>query len=313
MQVLDSATVSPQDRLDMVVQSMASAARATAFTPAGPSDQVHLTMTAWQLGAAALFDARCSAHTLRRGARETSDDEAPSLILTYGLRGNGVHSHLGHDVRVRPSRLWATDLTAPYVHQIDDTHTVTAKVALATLGVPHDLVRQTLVHIDQSPLAPLFVSHLTEAHRIAHLVDGPASVALGTATLALARALVASVTDDDRIWRESLEETLLLRVQDFVRRHLGDPALDASSIATAHHVSLRHLYKVCAGADLRLEQWIIRERLSRAADELARTAPARGTVMVIAHRSGFTSASHFTTRFRAAYGVTPREWQMLHR
>lgn len=312
MQVLDSSTVSPKDRLDMVVESMASAARATAFTPKGPHDQVRLTISTWQLGAVDLVDAACSAHTLRRGAREAADDEPPSVILTYGLRGAGIHSHLGRDLPVGPSRLWATDLTAPYVHRIEDTRTVTAKVAIATLGIPHDLVRQALVHIGESPLAPLFVNHLTETRRIAHLVDGPTSVELGAATLSLARALVASITDDDRMGREALEDTLLLRVQSFVRRHLGDAALDAETIAVAHHVSVRHLYKVCARAELRLEQWIIRERLARAADELARTVPARGTITAVSRRWGFSSPSHFTTRFRAAYGVTPREWQALH-
>ncbi|WSV42983.1 AraC family transcriptional regulator [Streptomyces sp. NBC_01077] len=29
----------------------------------------------------------------------------------------------------------------------------------------------------------------------------------------------------------------------------------------------------------------------------------------MAARCGFTSPSHFTRRFRAAYGVTPREWR----
>lgn len=312
MQVVDSTVVPSGDRLDMIVESMAGAARATTFTPEGPEDSVRLTMTAWQLGAVDVFDAACSAHTLRRSARTTSDDEPPSMILTYGLHGAGVHSHLGRDLTVGPSQLWATDLTAPYVHHIEDTHTLTAKVAIATLGIPHDLVREALVHIGESPLAPLFVSHLTETRRIAHLLDGPASVALGSATLSLARALVASVTGDERIGHESLDDTLLVRVQAFVRRHLTDPALDAASIAAAHHVSVRHLYKACARDGLRLEQWIIRERLARAADELARTAPARGTVTAVARRWGFSSPSHFATRFRAAYEVTPREWQALH-
>lgn len=312
MQVLDSTVVPPRDRLDMVVESVTSAALATTFTSDCPDDQVRLTMSAWQLGAVDLFDAECSAHTLRRGARGAPDDEPPSVLLTYGLRGSGVHSHLGRDKPVGPSQLWATDATASYVHHIEDTRTVTAKVAIAALGIPHDLVRQALEHIGDSPLTPLFVNHLTEVRRVADRIDGPASVALGTATLSLARALVASITDDDRIGREALEDTLLLRVQAFVRRHLGDPALDAASIAVAHHISVRHLYKVCARAELRLEQWIIRERLARAADELARTAPARGTITAVARRWGFTSLSHFTTRFRTAYEVTPREWQALH-
>ena len=311
MHVLDSATVSPEDRFDMVVESMTGAARATTFTSDCPDDRVRLTMSAWQIGAVSLFDAECSAHTLRRRTRGAPDEEPPSVLLTYGLRGAGTHSHLRRDQSVGPSRLWATDLTAPYVHHIDDTRTLTAKVAITALGIPHDLVRQALEHIGESPLTPLFVNHLTETRRVAGLVDGPASGALGSATLSLARALVASVAGDGRVGREALEDTLLLRAQSFVRRRLGDPALDAESIAAAHHVSVRHLYKVCARAGLSLEQWIIHERLAGAADDLARSAPARGGIAAVARRWGFTSPSHFATRFRAAYEVTPREWQAL--
>jgi AraC-like DNA-binding protein len=65
--------------------------------------------------------------------------------------------------------------------------------------------------------------------------------------------------------------------------------------------------KICAQAGIRPEQWIIEERLARAAEDLARRSPAAVTVSEVAYRWGFTNASHFATRFRRAYGVTPRE------
>ena len=63
-----------------------------------------------------------------------------------------------------------------------------------------------------------------------------------------------------------------------MREHLGDPGLDAETIAAAHHVSVRQLYKTCAKADLRLEQWIIDERLANAAEDLARSRRERTIV-----------------------------------
>ena len=61
---------------------------------------------------------------------------------------------------MRPSVLWATDLSAPYLHHIDDTHTLTAKLPFDALGMPPDLVRPALAHLDKSPLARLFSTHL---------------------------------------------------------------------------------------------------------------------------------------------------------
>jgi len=308
--LIDSAAVPRRDRMSLVVESVTGAAQATSFTP--ESAEVHLAMSMWDLGGVELFDARCSAHTLRSAGRSSTDDERPTLMLTCGLSGTGVHTHLDRQLPVRPSMVWATDSSAAYVHHISDTRTLTAKVPIDVLGMPTDVVRPALEHLGKSPLTPLFVSHVGEVRRVADQVDRPTALALGTATLSLARALVASVAPETGAGRDALEDALLLRVKAFVRQHLGDPQLDARAIAAAHHVSLRHLYKTCAKADLRLEQWIIAERLAHAAEDLARSSPAAVSVGEVAHRWGFASASHFATRFRMAYGVSPSDWQAIN-
>jgi AraC-like DNA-binding protein len=148
---------------------------------------------------------------------------------------------------------------------------------------------------------------------VADNVNGVAVASLGTATLALARALLASVSNDAELEREALEDSLMPRVMAFIRTHLSDASLDAASIAAANHVSVRQLYKTCAQADLRLEQWIIRQRLECAHEELALATQTPVSITAVAHRWGFTDASHFARRFRSRYGMSPREWQALNR
>lgn len=312
MLVLDTSAAPRRDRLSLVVESITGAAHATSFTSEAGSSGAHLRMSRWELGELELFDAECSAHTLRRLGRPSSDDE-PALMLTYALKGVGVHSQPDRQVAVRPATLWATDVSEPYDHCVSDTRTLTVKLPNEVLEMPVDLVRPTLEHLHKSPLAPLFTNHVREARRVADQVDQVTAVSLGTATLSLARALLASVAPDSRLGRDALENALLLRVKVFVREHLGDPGLDAESIAAAHYVSVRHLYKVCADGGLRLGQWVIEERLARAAEDLARRSVPAVTVSEVAHRWGFSSAAHFATRFRRAYGVSPREWQALNR
>jgi AraC-like DNA-binding protein len=106
-----------------------------------------------------------------------------------------------------------------------------------------------------------------------------------------------------------LAETLLTRVRAHVRHHLTDPDLRPATIAAAHNVSLRHLYKVCAQAGFSLEQWIIGERLRGAREELLRRESRHRSIAVIARGWGFRDPSHFARRFLAAYGVTPKEWR----
>lgn len=310
--VFDSASVPVRERYGAITDAITGAASATFMAPSRGGDALHLRLHAWQLGGVEVVDAQCSAHTLRRTARASDSDE-PTYLITCGLKGRGAHHQLDREVPVRPSGVWATDGTQPYVHHVTDTWTTTAKVPARLLGVHPSLATPALPHLGASPLAPLFHHHMTQVRQVASHVDGLAAASLGSATLALARALVASVCGHDRLGREAVDDILLLRVKAYVRAHLTDVDLDPHTIAAANHVSIRQLYKVCAQADLQLEQWIINERLASAHEELARTTSALVPIATIAHRWGFSNASHFARRFRQTYGLSPRQWQMLNR
>ena len=96
-----------------------------------------------------------------------------------------------------------------------------------------------------------------------------------------------------------------------MRHHLADPDLSPAKIAAAHNISLRYLYKLCAEADLSLEQWIIAERLHRAKQDLSHPTRTR-TIAQTARAWGFSDPTHFTRRFRAAYGQSPTAYRKNH-
>jgi AraC-like DNA-binding protein len=160
---------------------------------------------------------------------------------------------------------------------------------------------------------PVFAHHLRTLGRQSDRLDDPRTTELlGTATIALARALIASAAGGDRHTREAMADTLLLRVQTYIRTHLTDTRLSPAEIAAAHAVSVRRLYQVFADADLSLEQWIIERRLEGARSELALPESGNRTIAAVARRWSFVDAAHFSRRFREAYGTTPREWRARH-
>ncbi|WP_031023294.1 helix-turn-helix transcriptional regulator, partial [Streptomyces rimosus] len=79
--------------------------------------------------------------------------------------------------------------------------------------------------------------------------------------------------------------------------------------AAEHAVSVRGLYLLFSQEGISLEQWLITERLGRARGMLACSRYDRLTVAAVAARCGFRSASHFSRRFQAAYGLAPGEWR----
>jgi AraC-like DNA-binding protein len=177
------------------------------------------------------------------------------------------------------------------------------------LGLPLDLIRAAVPRIRASPLYDLVRHHVnylsSEADR---LQDDPGLAALGNATTELLRALIASAAAaPGSLVRQVRQETLLTRILTYARRHLTEPDLGPQRIAAAHNISLRQLYTLFQHADLGLEQWIITQRLEGARIDLTSHASQHRTIAAIARSWGFTSPSHFTTRFRAAYGISPRD------
>jgi AraC-like DNA-binding protein len=101
----------------------------------------------------------------------------------------------------------------------------------------------------------------------------------------------------------------LLRIRAYIDQHLSDPDLTPDAVARAHHISVRYLHKLFEGEDITVSRWIQQRRLERCRRDLARRGAAGLTIAAVANRWGFTSASHFSRVFRAAYGVSPVEWR----
>jgi AraC-like DNA-binding protein len=110
---------------------------------------------------------------------------------------------------------------------------------------------------------------------------------------------------------EVAEETLVSQVRVFVHQHLHDPALGPDMVAAALAVSRRQLFRVLEGAGLSLEQYVIERRLVGAKAELATPTGRARTIAASANRWGFKDPTHFSRRFRAAYGMLPSDWRRL--
>ena len=109
---------------------------------------------------------------------------------------------------------------------------------------------------------------------------------------------------------ETRENALLARINAFVQTHLSDPLLTPQSIAKAHHISVRTLYRLVETSDRDgVTGWIRQLRLDRCRHDLQDPQFRDRPVYVIAARWGFTNSAHFSRVFRAAFGVTPHTYR----
>jgi AraC-like DNA-binding protein len=90
--------------------------------------------------------------------------------------------------------------------------------------------------------------------------------------------------------QDTRRRALRRRVDAFIEQRLGDPALSPRSIAAAHHVSVRHLYKLFESEQTSVAGWIrLRDR----------------PVSAIAARWGLTNAAHSAVRSGPPTGSRP--------
>ena len=248
----------------------------------GPDSAVHARMHRWAFGRATLVTSDSSGFRLVRTPRHVRRESPPALALAVQSRGVGRFSQFGADQLVHSGELMVSDLTAPYVFSWTGSGGSCAfQVPYDQLGLPADVVRAAGPRLPTSPLYELVRDHLVRLVGLADVMDAdPGAAALGTATTELVRALLVSAAG--RPAPEAREQTLATRMLAYARQHLTDPGLTPERIARAHNVSVRQLYKACAGAGVRLEQWVIEQRLEVARAELA--APVGPTAL---HRGHF--------------------------
>ncbi|MCF6744244.1 helix-turn-helix domain-containing protein [Blastococcus sp. KM273128] len=311
MQLLDTATLAPEHRVDAFRAAFDQASVPCRIEHLGPDSRVHSRMHLWHFGRANLFTTDASGFRLVRTPRHLRMESPPVVALAVQASGVGRFRQFDAETLVPPRQLMLSDLTAPYEFSwVDSGGSRAFQIPYDRLALPRDVVRRAGPRLRASPLHGLVRDHLV---RLAADADGlaadPGAAALGTATTELVRALLVSAGGDGRALREVREETLLTRVLAWARAHLTEPDVDPARIAAVHNVSLRQLYKVCADAGVSLEQWLIAERLERARAELVAPSRRNRTVTAVARECGFSDASHFTRRFRQAYGLTPREWR----
>lgn len=305
--LLDTRAVSRSDRAATVNAALNSA---TSPTQVSLDPHTQASISAWPCDEHVSFiDSSFITRSLRvsRTSQHVRQSGMERLSVAYNLTGSCVTTNHGRE-ELRNDHLRLTDTTAPYgIVWRGNCRAVACEVDYRRLGVSIGFVRAVMPALASSPLHDLLRHHLLHLSRVADALSPQALAATGASTAGLVRAALLSVSPRDQHRREATADTLLLRIEDFIRRHLDDPDLDPTAIAAAHNISLRHLYAMFADRDETPSEWIMVLRL-----EAARAELSCGTSHISAtgQRWGFKTASHFSRRFKAAYGMTPREWRL---
>jgi AraC family transcriptional activator of tynA and feaB len=107
----------------------------------------------------------------------------------------------------------------------------------------------------------------------------------------------------------SARSLALFNLRAAVEARLANPALDAEAVAVAAGVSIRYANAVLAQEGTSITRLIQERRLARSRRALDDPLQRHRTISEIAYGWGFSDMTHFGRRFKAAFGLSPRDYR----
>lgn len=254
---------------------------------------------------------RSTALTTEHTPKLACEGLSPSIFVGLQMAGSSVITQAGREATLRPGDLVVYDSTIPYeLSDGDGIRQHKFRIPLDALALPAEVIRQALgVALSPGhPIADLAAAYLQRLASRTDLSDGPGADVVSQPAVELIRAVITTHVDAAELAMEPSHATLQLRIMAYVCAHLREPRLSAAQIAAEHHISVRHLYKVLAANGVSLGDWIRTHRLEGCHNEIGAEGPV-DPLASIARHWGFADPSSFARIFRAAYGMSPREWR----
>ena len=233
----------------------------------------------------------------------SSDPELVKVVL-YGHGRAGAEQD-GRQCLPTPGDLVVYDTTRPYELQFWDSFD------LIVLGIPRALLGPHVHPLASRTASPVPTDSGGRRLAAALLRDAASDpdACSGSGAPHLADALVSVVLSALAEQPVAVRPTsdLAEQILTYSLGRLADPSLSPESVARAHHVSVRYLYKILQQRDVTLASWIRRHRLERIRRDLADPTLADRSVASIAAEWGVLDATHISRALRAEFGQSAVE------
>lgn len=258
---------------------------------------------------------RCDASRVNHSKQLVAAATEDVQLIHMQLEGVSNNTQCGREAFLRPGDFTICDSTQPYHLEFEQA------IDMMVLKIPNPVFQQ---HFKQnqdiysqrfSPSDSLgmtavfngFINNLWQ-HR-----DKPYTAtqvqSLANSALSLLAGHFADFTSFGSANESSVQQSLLSRMQLFIQQNLHEPNLSAEIVAKAMRISPRYLRSIFSSAGLSCVKYINEQRLHAAARLLRDPAFNQAKIIDIAFRCGFQDASHFSRRFSAHYGQSPKSFR----
>lgn len=249
------------------------------------------------------------AHQWKRTEAHLRSSEQESIIFHLQLSGTSVQTQDARRIVLNPGDLVCTDSTRPIEVQLLGEFTqllvhVPRTLIIGSFGPSERFTCQELRHA--SPVGFMLASFLRSIDAVLDDVSSQAAENLSRIAISLITCTLADMigaTLDRASWPK---QATLFRAQGYIQKNFRNPDLTPTKIAAALKLSVRYLQALFRDFGTTPSDYLWECRLEGGKDDLQNPALRGLCISEIAWRNGFGDLSHFSSRFRQAYGTSPR-------
>lgn len=104
--------------------------------------------------------------------------------------------------------------------------------------------------------------------------------------------------------------TTLKRIKSYSLARLQTPKLSPAKVAAEMGISIRYLHALFRDEGTTFSNWLWAQRLDACRAKICSTEAAHQSIGALALEFGFSNFSHFSRRFRQAYGISARDLRL---
>lgn len=269
------------------------------------------TAQRWWIDDLALVECTCGPCSGSRTRREIAATDGEFVVVLINRAGRETVSQCGTDAGMGPGDavVWDSSKAARFaVHEpLSKRSLLIPRAALDEFGGRVQTTGGVLLD-GSRPATRLLTSYLDIVSAALPDLDPVGVTAARNATLEL---FVGALRAGGGVAGTSTTRPALRAAMDrYIERHLVDSTITSARLARAHGVSVRTVNRIFNATGQTVGEVVRVRRLARAREDLADTDRP---VASIAHRYGFSDASHLSRLFKAHYGASPREYRAAAR
>jgi AraC family transcriptional activator of tynA and feaB len=248
----------------------------------------------------------CGPCEVTRTRRDIARDGIDDFILGIRLTGRSLFSQGERRVVVDPGTVYLQDTGRPLTIEFaEPTTSVFVSIPRHEIEMriaPGDRERVLSTTTPTGGIAAEFVQAL--AMRVKSIDPAVHARLASQATDLIGLAFAGGVKGAPP---SSARANTLRRLKAVIEKRLSDPALKPANAAAGAGISVRYANALLAEENTSVERYILHRRLERCRRTLEDPLQVHRMIGEIAFGWGFSDHSHFTRRFRAAYGMTPAD------